>query len=112
MQLREHTERILGIFLDDRLFGAESVSRQDIVQSKAVFSYAKTLMDNIRGSMHAYGSTKEALTREQILDRVQEEYFRKHIMSVMLCANWSVQVLLSIMYGYRQEQFSNRRRKC
>ena len=32
--------------------------------------------------------TKEALTVGQILDRVQEEYLRKHIMSIMLCTNW------------------------
>ena len=32
--------------------------------------------------------TKEALTGGQILDREQEEYPRKRIMSIMLCTNW------------------------
>ena len=32
-------------------------------------------------------NTKEALTGGQILDRVQEEYLRKRIKSIMLCTN-------------------------
>ena len=32
--------------------------------------------------------TKEALTGRQILDREQEEYLKKRMMSIMLCTNW------------------------
>ena len=32
--------------------------------------------------------TKEVLTGGQKLDRVQEEYLRNRIMSIMLCTNW------------------------
>ena len=32
--------------------------------------------------------TKEALTGGQILDREQDEYLRKRIMSIMLCTSW------------------------
>ena len=46
MQLREHTlKEFWEIFVDDRPFGAEATNRQVNVQSKAVFSYATTLMD-------------------------------------------------------------------
>ena len=56
-----------------------------------------TLMDKIRGwedeescvgSKFAAIFTKEALTGGQILDRLQEEYPRKHIKSIMFCTNW------------------------
>ena len=74
---RIHTERILGFFfLDDRPFGTDFSFREVNVQSKAVFSYAVTSMDKIRG------------WRRQILDRVQEEYLWKRIMSIVLCTNW------------------------
>ena len=74
--------------------------RQVNVQPKAVFSYAMTLMDKIRewedeerwvGSKFAacmWIYTKEASTGGQILDREQEEYLKKRIMSIMLCTNW------------------------
>ena len=101
MQLREYTlKEFWEIFVDDRPFGAESVNGQVNVQSRAVFSYALTLMDKIRGwedeenwvaskfaaCMWIY--TKEALTGELIFVRVQDEYLKKHIMSIVLCTNW------------------------
>ena len=50
MQLREHTlKEFWEIFVDDRPFGAEAINRQVNVQSKAVFSYATTLVDKFRG---------------------------------------------------------------
>ena len=49
MQLREYTlKEFLEIFVDDRPFGTDAMFRQVNVQSKAVFSYAMTLMDKIR----------------------------------------------------------------
>ena len=46
MQLRDYTlKEFWEIFVDDRPFGAEAINRQVNVQSKAVFSYATTLMD-------------------------------------------------------------------
>ena len=59
-----------------------------------------TLMDKIRGwededswvgsefaaCMWIY--TKEALKGGRTLDRVEEEYLRKSLMSLMLCTNW------------------------
>ena len=89
MQLREYTlKEFWEIFVDDRPLRTESSP-----------SYAMTLMDKIRGwedeeswvgckfaaCMWMY--TKEALTRGQMLDRVQEEHLRKRIMSIMLCTN-------------------------
>ena len=69
-------------------------------QSKAVFSYAMTLMGKIRGRedekswvgskfaacMWIY--TKDALTGGQIFDREQEEYLKKRTITIMFCANW------------------------
>ena len=50
MQLREYTlKEFWEIIVDDRPFGADSINRQVNVQSKAVFSYAMTLMEKIRG---------------------------------------------------------------
>ena len=86
--------------MDDRPFDADSINRQVIVQSKAIFSHAVTLMDKIRewedeeswvGSKFAacmWIYTQEALTGGQILARVQEVYLRKRIKSIMLCTNW------------------------
>ena len=86
--------------MDDRPFGTDSFDRQVNVLSKAVFSHAMTFMDKIRGwedEESRVGSkfaacmwiyTREALTGGQMLDRKQEEYLRKRIMSVMLCTNW------------------------
>ena len=95
MQLRGYTlKEFWEIFVDDRPFGAESINRQVNVQSKAVFSYAMTLMDEIRGredeeswvgskfAVFMWIYTKEALTGGQILDREQEEYLRRRIMSI------------------------------
>ena len=44
---RADTERFFGNLRDDRPFGADAINRQVNVQSKAVFSYAMTLMDKI-----------------------------------------------------------------
>ena len=78
----------------------DAFHRQVFVLSKAVFSYAMTLMDNFRwwedeerwvGSKIAacmWTCTKEALTGGQIVDREQEEYLKKRVMSFMLCTNW------------------------
>ena len=86
--------------MDDRPIGTDSTNREANVQSEAVLSYALTLMDKNRGwedeeSWVEYKfaacmliSSKEALTGGQILDRVQEEYLRKRIKSIMLCTNW------------------------
>ena len=85
--------------MDDRPFGADAFYRHVNVQSKAVFSYAMTLMDKIRGwedegswvgskfaaCMWIY--TKEALTGGQILDREQEEYLKKRNVDYV-CTNW------------------------
>ena len=50
MQLREYTlKEFWEIFVDDRPFGADAMFRQVSVQSKAVFSYAMTMMDKIKG---------------------------------------------------------------
>ena len=101
MQLTEYTlKEFWEMFVNNRPFGTDSTNREANVQSKAVLSYAMTLMDKIRGwedeeswvgskfaaCMWIY--TKEALTGGQILDRVQEEYLRKRIKSIMLCTNW------------------------
>ena len=90
MQLIEYTlKEFWEICVDDRPFGTDSTNREANVQSKAVLSYAMTLMDKIRGwedeeswvgskfaaCMWIY--TKEALTGGQILDRVQEEYLEE-----------------------------------
>ena len=101
MQLREYTlKEFWEIFVDDRPFGTDSTNREANVQSKAVLSHAMTQIDKIRGwedeeswvgskfaaCMWIY--TKEALTGGQILDRVQVEYLRKRIKSIMLCTSW------------------------
>ena len=101
MQLREYTlKEFWEIFVDDRPFGADAMFRQVYVQSKAVFSHAMTMMDKIRGwedDARWVGSkfaacmwiyTEETLTGGQILDREQEEYLKKRMMSIMLCTNW------------------------
>ena len=50
MQLREYTLReFWEIFVDDRPFGADASVRHVNVQSKAVFSHAMTIMDEIYG---------------------------------------------------------------
>ena len=99
--MREYTlKEFWEIFVDDRPFEADAINRQVNVQSKAVFSYAMTLKDKIRawgdegswaGSTFAvcvWIYTKEALTGGQILDRQQEGYLKKRIMSIILCTNW------------------------
>ena len=49
IQLREYTlKEFWEIFVDDRPFGTDSTNGEVNVQSKAVFSYAVTLMDKIR----------------------------------------------------------------
>ena len=62
--------------MDDRPFGTDSTNREGKVQSKAVFSYAMTLMDKIRGwedeeswvegpsSLHVCGHIKKKLWQE------------------------------------------------
>ena len=102
MTLREDTPNELWeIFLDDRPFEADAIYRQVNVESKAVFSYAMTLMDKIGGwedekrwigskfaeCMWTY--TKEALTGGRILDKEQEEYLKKtHNVHYALCTTW------------------------
>ena len=100
-QLREYTLKNVweSSWMTDP-FEAEAINRQVNVQSQAVFSDAMTLMDKIRvwedeeswvGSKFAacmWICTKDALTRGQILDKEQEEYLKKRIMSIMLCTNW------------------------
>ena len=50
MQLRGNTlKEFWEIFVDDGPFGADAFCRQVNVQSKAVFSYAMTLIDKIEG---------------------------------------------------------------
>ena len=72
-QLRVYTlKEFREIFVDDRPFETDAISRQVNVQSKAVFSYAMTLMDKIRGwdgeeswvgpsLQHACGFTRKKL---------------------------------------------------
>ena len=70
MHLREYTQKeFWEIFVDDRPFGTDSTNTEVNVQSKAVFSYAMTLMDKIRGweagwgasSLHVCGSIQKKL---------------------------------------------------
>ena len=50
MQLTVYTlKEFWEIFVDDRHFGTDSIDREANVQSKAVLSFAVTLMDKIRG---------------------------------------------------------------
>ena len=92
--------------MDDKHFGADSVNRQVNVHSKEVFSFAMTLMDEIRGCVCGrvrggeeswVGSkfatcmwihTKEAFTGGYIFDREQEEHAQKRIISMIFCTNW------------------------
>ena len=74
--------------------------KQVNVQSKAVLSYAMTLMDKIRGwedeerwvgskfaaCMWIYA--KETWTKGQNFGPEQEEYFKKRMLSIMICRNW------------------------
>ena len=85
--------------MDDSPFGADALLRQVNVHSKAVFSYAMTLMDKIRGwedeerwvepqfatCMWIY--IKEAWTKGQRLGPEQEEYLKKRMLSIMICTN-------------------------
>ena len=101
LQLREYTLReCWEIFVDDRPIGADAMFRHVDVQSKAVCSYAMTMMDKINGRedeerwvgskfascMWIY--TKEELTRGQRLNLEQQECLKKRIMSILLCTNW------------------------
>ena len=79
----------MEILLDDRLFGADASFRHVNVQSKAVFFYARTIIDEICGWEDAekrVGSkfaacvwiyTKEALTEGHIPNPAMEEYLKK-----------------------------------
>ena len=71
------TEGILENFRADPFV----VTRASGTQSKAVFSYAMTVMDNICGfeicSMCVWIYTKQV-----------EEYLKRRMMSRMLCMNW------------------------
>ena len=92
-------EELWENFVDDRPFGADSIYTQVNVQWEAVFSHAMTLMGKIRGwededswvgsefAACLWIYTKEALTGGQTLDRVEEEYLRKRLMSIMLCTD-------------------------
>ena len=98
---RECTPReFWEIFVDDRPFGANACFRHVGVQSKAVFSYAMMIMDEIYGwevQENRVGSnfaacmwiyTKDALTKGQIPNPAMEEYLKKRMLFIMLCTNW------------------------
>ena len=99
MQLREYALReFWEIFVDDRPFCLDACFRHANVRSKSVFSYAMTIMDEIYGwedEEKRVGSkfpylwicTTEALTRGQIPTPKLEEYFKRRLMSIMLCMN-------------------------
>ena len=100
MQLREYTLReFWEIFVDDRTFGADALFRHVNVQSKTAFSFAMPLMDKIRGwedeekrvgskfATCMWNCTKKALTSEQIPNPAMEEYWKKRMLSIMLCTN-------------------------
>ena len=103
-QLREYTlKEFLEIFVDDRPFGADALFRQTNVQSKAVFSYAMTMMDKIReweeeertvGSKSAtciiWIHTKKALTKEQIPNPAMEGHLKKRMLSTMQGLCWDL----------------------
>ena len=103
-QLREYTlKEFLEIFVDDRPFGADALFRQINVQSKAVFSYAMTMMEKIRGweeEERTVGSklatciiwiyTKKALTKEQIPNPAMEEHLKKRMLSTMQGLCWDL----------------------
>ena len=100
MHLREYTlSEFWDIFVDDRPFGADALGGNEHDQSKAVFSFAMTLMDKIQrwedeervGSKLAtcmWIYTKEALTKGKIQNPAIEEYLKKRMLSIMLCTNW------------------------
>ena len=83
--------------MDDRPFCRDACSMHANDQSKAVFSYAMTIMDEIYGweneekrvgfaaCMWIY--TQEVLTRGQIPTPEMKEYPKRCLMSIMLCMN-------------------------
>ena len=87
-------------FVDDRPFCRDACFRHANVQSKAVFSDAMTIMDEVCGwedeekrvvskiaaCMWIY--TKEVLTRGHVPTPKMEEYLKRRLMSIMLCMNW------------------------
>ena len=123
-QWRENTlKEFWEIFVDDRPFGADAMFRQVNVESKAVFSYAMTMMDKNRGwedeerwvrskfAACMWIHTKEALTGGQILNQEQEKYLKKRMMSIMLCTNWVCAGAFVDHEWCRQGQLSNKRKK-
>ena len=71
--------------MDDSPFGADALLRQVYVHSKAVFSYAMTLMDKIREWEDE--ERWVAWTKGQRLGAEQEEYLKKRMLSIMICTN-------------------------
>ena len=125
MQLREYTlKEFWQIFVDDRPFGTDSTNREVNVQSKAVFSYAMTLMDKIRG-WEDEESWVTVHVRCMYVDLYKRSFDRRTDTrsgtgkstqgnaSCPLCfaQTGSVRVLSSITNGFHQEQLSSRRRK-
>ena len=109
VQLREYTlKEFWEIFVDDRFFGAEPLFRRVNVQSKAVFSYAMTMMDAT--CMWIY--TKEVLTKEQIPSPAMEEYLKKRMLSIMLCTNWVCAGTFVDHEWVSESTISNMRKKC
>ena len=97
MHLSEYTLReFREIFVDDGPSGADAFFRHENVQSKAVFSYATTIMDGIHGwedEEKRVGSkfaacmwiyTRRALTKEDIPSPAVEEYLKKRMLSIIL----------------------------
>ena len=95
-----HRGNSRDIFVDGKPFCRNACFKHANVQSKALFSHAMTIMDDIYvwedeektvGSKFAlcmWIYTKELLTREQIPTPEMEEYLKRRMMSIMLCMNW------------------------
>ena len=85
---------------DDGPFQGGALTRQVNVQSKAVFSYAMTVMDKILGwhdEEKWVGSnfaacmgihTKLSLSERRVLLQKCRSNLKRRILSVMLCVNW------------------------
>ena len=99
------------IFVDDRPFCRNACFRHANVQSKAVFSYAMTIMDKICGwedEEERVGSkfatcmwiyTKGVLISGQKPTPDVEGYLKRRMLSMMLCMNGSVLELSMITSG-------------
>ena len=100
VQLREYALReFWEIFVGDRPFSCNACFKHANVQSKAIFCYAMTIMDEFYGwedeekrvrskfdaCMWIY--TKEVLTRGQTPTPEIEEYSKRRMMSIVLFMN-------------------------